>query len=123
MEQRLKEYIFKRQGKLTDYDEFFMEKIIKNMEIENDNLYLDCHGLYCDELKYFLEFLDDYKKNMKIRFITGWGKNSKKPKMDYFCEKIWNCPLKQTIINYYVKTKRGAGIRVGYSHITIRLRY
>tara|TARA_Y100000389_G_scaffold204720_1_gene259193 strand:+ start:5422 stop:5793 length:372 start_codon:yes stop_codon:yes gene_type:complete len=123
MAELLRKYITQKEGVITPYDEEYIERIFSNMmKDKNNTVSVECHGLHCDELLYFLEFLDYTKYKMKIKFITGVGKHSKKPHMDYFCSKIWNCPLKQTIIDYYVKSKRGAFISVRYSHIIVKLR-
>ena len=88
----------------------------------NNEFVLDCHGLTKDELLYFLEFFDTLKLRTKLILITGVGNNSKKPQtMDYLCQKIWLSPLKEVIVNYYTKTRRGHCIRDNHSSIVVKL--
>ena len=111
MERLLKEYILRKEKKYTEYDNSYVNFIFRNMECGDEHVILDCHGLIRDELLYFLEFLDAIEFNTPITFITGKGNHSKKPKMDYYCSKLWRSPLKQTIVSYYTKNRKGFCIK------------
>ena len=122
MDKLLKEYIIRKENNYTEYDKNYVKFIIDNLDLREDEMTLDCHGLLCDELLYFLEFLDIIQMKTFATFITGSGNHSKKPKMDYMSSKLWRSPLKKVVIDYYVKTGRGACIKELPSYVVIRLR-
>ena len=122
MDKLLQEYLIRKETNYTEYDANDVKFICDNTAHTENELVLDCHGLLREELLYFLEFLDVIGFKMTVKFITGKGNHSKKPKMDYLSSKFWRCPLKQLIVNYYNKTKRGMHVREFPSYVTIKLR-
>ena len=122
IEKALESYIRNKEKCITAYDINYIQFIIYNLQCNNDEFVLDCHGLTKDELLYFLEFFDTLKLRTKLILITGVGNNSKKPQtMDYLCQKIWLSPLKEVIVSYYTKTRRGHCIRDNHSSIVVKL--
>jgi len=118
----LRKYIYNKERSFSSYDESYVNFIINNLQIYNDEFVLDCHGLRKEELLYFLVFIDSLKLKMKLILITGVGNNSKKPQyMDYLSKKLWLSPLKEVIMNYYRKTSRGYFVKDNYSSMEIRL--
>ena len=122
MDVLLKEYIIRKEKIFTKYDHSYVNFIKENTQFIDQNMILDCHGLRRDEVVYFLEFLDVIECKMCLKLITGKGNHSKKPKMDYYCSKIWKSPLKQVIVNYYTKTGRGTCIKEFPCYVLIKLR-
>ena len=119
----LREYVIRKEKNFNDYDKNYVEFICNNIIVTKDSITLDCHGLKCDELKYFLEFLDVLQINTQLKLITGYGNNSKKPCMDYYNERLWRCPLKKIVYDYYIHSKRGFLIKEYRTYITIKLRF
>lgn len=73
---------------------------------------VDFHGMTTKEV---LDFLNEFDSNDKVTrevtFITGKGIHSKRPQMDYYCEKEWKCPVKKVVMDFIVlKKKQGARI-------------
>lgn len=68
---------------------------------------IDFHGWTTKEVSEFLKNLEQTDKETKIFcFITGIGNHSKKPQMDYFCQKDWKCPIKRTVLDYLIFEKK-----------------
>jgi hypothetical protein len=75
-------------------------------------LEIDFHGMTKKEV---LQFLTDFdmtdKTTREVKFITGRGTHSKRPHMDYFCEKEWKCPIKRVILDFIIYEKK-EGVRM-----------
>lgn len=70
-------------------------------------LEIDFHGMTTKEV---LDFLRDFDTSdtttREVKFITGKGNHSKRPQMDYFCEREWKCPLKRVVLDFIVMEKK-----------------
>tara|TARA_Y100000389_G_scaffold205095_2_gene263080 strand:- start:6872 stop:7240 length:369 start_codon:yes stop_codon:yes gene_type:complete len=122
MDVLLKEYIIRKEKCFTTYDSYYIDYICKNISYNDDELCLDCHGLLKHELDYFLEFIDSLQFKCKLKLITGAGRHSKKPIMDYYCSKQWKPPLKECIINYYKKQRKGYMLKEYETYMIITLK-
>lgn len=67
---------------------------------------VDCHGMTIMDVNILLERLYQDSNVSIIKFITGKGKHSKRPIMDYYCETEWKPPLKRAILNFIVHEKK-----------------
>jgi hypothetical protein len=67
---------------------------------------VDCHGLTRNEVIQLLIDIDKNFHSKEIKLITGRGNHSKKPIMDYYCERLWKNPLKETILHYIIHEKK-----------------
>lgn len=71
-------------------------------------LEIDFHGMTTKEVYHFLlEFDSTDTITREVKFITGKGIHTKqKPKMDYYCEKEWKCPIKQVVLDFIILEKK-----------------
>lgn len=81
--------------------------IVKQTKRKKKRMYeIDCHGLTKKDMIVILNRLYDDTNIFSVKFITGKGNHSKKPIMDYYCQKEWKSPLKETIMNYIIHEKK-----------------
>ncbi len=79
---------------------------------------IDCHGMTTKDVTVLLHRLYQDSNLSIIKFITGKGNHSKKPIMDYYCQKEWKPPLKTTILNFIIyEKKEGALVQEYPSYI------
>ena len=71
-------------------------------------LEIDFHGMTRKETYNFLQEFDSTDTTTReVKFITGKGTHTKdKPKMDYYCEKNWKCPVKQVVLDFIILEKK-----------------
>ena len=84
---------------------------------------IDFHGYTTKQTLDILRQIDRTDKTTReFHFITGRGTHSQnRPQMDYFVEVNWNCPVKQTVIDYIVhERKQGACMYVYQAFIVWR---
>jgi hypothetical protein len=94
----------------------------KQTEIKENLIIFDCHNYHLEDIDWLLKFvlISELLKKKTIRFITGVGKHSKKPIMDYATEKEWRNPLYKYILNFLVKEHLGARLKAEYAYIEFR---
>jgi hypothetical protein len=75
----------------------------------------DFHGMTTKEvLDFLIEFDATDTTTKNVKFITGRGNHSKRPQMDYYCEKEWKCPLKKVVMEYIVHEKKQGALMTEY---------
>ena len=66
---------------------------------------IDAHGLTCREMYTLLKEVDINESIATVKIITGSGRHSRRPTMDYYCTTVWKNPLKETILHFIIYEK------------------
>lgn len=115
-----KSFLYSQCNTETDFHHSnkLLNLLEKQTEIKDNLIIFDCHNYYLEDVNWLLKFSLTLKKK-KIRFITGVGKHSRRPIMDYATEKEWKNPLYNYVLNFLVKEHLGGRLKAEYGYIQL----